>query len=91
MEERPADALDDIGAEGVAGVLVVQTAAVVLLDHGGVLVTEQRVFLHAHVLADEIALEQRHVTEHLVLAVGEFPVTDHDIQTQNDTISSEAV
>ena len=42
-------------------VLIVQAAAIVLLHHGGILVTEQGVFFDTHVLADEVALEQRDI------------------------------
>ena len=65
------------------GVLVVQAAAIITLYQLRVVVTHDGVFLDAHVLANEVALEQRDVTQHFFFTVGKLPVTDHDIESQD--------
>ena len=82
-DARAVDLLDHIRLEGMTGVFVEQAATVIFLDQRRVLITEQRIRLDAHVLTDEITLEQCHVGQHLVLLVGELPVTDHDVETED--------
>ena len=78
-----ADFLDYIRAESMAGVFIIQPATIIFFHHLRILVTEQGFLFDAHVLADKVTLKQCDVTQHFVFTIGEFPVTDHDVQSQN--------
>ena len=67
----------------MAGIFVVEPAAVVHFDHLQVFITEQRAFLDTYVLANEISFEQGDIAQHFIFLVSEFPVAHHDINTED--------